>query len=229
MQRPITLPSSTLSAANKVDEKSQIQALDRTQPGLPMKKGRCGTLAGELPVVGQLELTHPMWLQAVSAPDALHRADADALHHLRYGGRCPVRRLCRWTSLRGGHETGCNLGFERRDTRRPRLVTQHARDTICHEALLPAPDSRLADNGIAHDLRGAAAVCRQQRDPRTPDVLLRGAFRSATIASSWLRSVALTSTLMPVRIRQTRISPISPESPIGLKCVVLAFGRPVVE
>ena len=27
-----------------IDEKSQIQALDRTQPGLPMKKGRCGTL-----------------------------------------------------------------------------------------------------------------------------------------------------------------------------------------
>jgi transposase len=26
-----------------VDEKSQIQALDRTQPGLPMKKGRCST------------------------------------------------------------------------------------------------------------------------------------------------------------------------------------------
>jgi transposase len=28
-----------------VDEKSQIQALDRTQPGLPMKKGRLGTMA----------------------------------------------------------------------------------------------------------------------------------------------------------------------------------------
>src|SRR5271154_351319 len=27
-----------------VDEKSQIQVLDRTQPGLPMKKGRCGTM-----------------------------------------------------------------------------------------------------------------------------------------------------------------------------------------
>lgn len=26
------------------DEKSQIQALDRTQPGLPLKKGRCGTM-----------------------------------------------------------------------------------------------------------------------------------------------------------------------------------------
>ena len=29
---------------SRVDEKSQIQALDRTQPGLPLKKGRCGTM-----------------------------------------------------------------------------------------------------------------------------------------------------------------------------------------
>src|SRR6516165_10500923 len=27
-----------------VDQKSQIQALQRTQPGLPLKKGRCGTM-----------------------------------------------------------------------------------------------------------------------------------------------------------------------------------------
>ena len=27
-----------------MDEKSQIQALDRTQPGLPLKRGRCGTM-----------------------------------------------------------------------------------------------------------------------------------------------------------------------------------------
>jgi hypothetical protein len=33
-------PAIVLSA----DEKSQIQALDRTHPGLPMKKGRCGTM-----------------------------------------------------------------------------------------------------------------------------------------------------------------------------------------
>jgi hypothetical protein len=30
-----------------VDEKSQIQALDRTQPGLPLMRGRCGTFAHE--------------------------------------------------------------------------------------------------------------------------------------------------------------------------------------
>jgi hypothetical protein len=27
-----------------IDEKSQIQALDRTQPGLPMKEGCCATM-----------------------------------------------------------------------------------------------------------------------------------------------------------------------------------------
>jgi hypothetical protein len=27
-----------------VDEKTQIQALDRRQPGLPLKKGRCDTM-----------------------------------------------------------------------------------------------------------------------------------------------------------------------------------------
>jgi hypothetical protein len=32
-----------------LDEKSQIQALDRTQPGLPMKKGRAGTMTRSVP------------------------------------------------------------------------------------------------------------------------------------------------------------------------------------
>jgi hypothetical protein len=31
-----------------IDEKSQIQALDRTQPGLPLKPGRCGTMTHDL-------------------------------------------------------------------------------------------------------------------------------------------------------------------------------------
>ena len=31
------------AAVFSFDEKSPIQVLDRTQPGLPMKKGRCGT------------------------------------------------------------------------------------------------------------------------------------------------------------------------------------------
>ena len=39
---PLNPPDKALALC--VDEKSQIQARDRTQPGLPMKKGRCGTL-----------------------------------------------------------------------------------------------------------------------------------------------------------------------------------------
>ena len=31
-----------------IDEKSQIQALDRSQPGLPMKPGKCGTMTHDL-------------------------------------------------------------------------------------------------------------------------------------------------------------------------------------
>jgi transposase len=39
-----------------VDEKSQIQALDRTQPGLPIKKGRCGTLTHDYKRTGTTTL-----------------------------------------------------------------------------------------------------------------------------------------------------------------------------
>jgi len=39
-----------------VDEKSQIQALDRTQPGLPMKKGRCGTMTHDYRRNGTVDL-----------------------------------------------------------------------------------------------------------------------------------------------------------------------------
>ena len=34
----------TRAVVLSIDEKSQIQALDRTQPGLPLKPGRCGTM-----------------------------------------------------------------------------------------------------------------------------------------------------------------------------------------
>jgi exodeoxyribonuclease V alpha subunit len=34
-----------------IDEKSQTQALDRIQPGLPMKPGKCGTMTREIQVL----------------------------------------------------------------------------------------------------------------------------------------------------------------------------------
>ena len=48
-----------------VDEKSQIQALDRTQPGLPLKKGRAGTMTHDYKRNGTTTLCIP--------PAAAHR------------------------------------------------------------------------------------------------------------------------------------------------------------
>lgn len=38
------MPTGRTAIVLSVDEKSQIQALERTQPGLPMKKARLGTI-----------------------------------------------------------------------------------------------------------------------------------------------------------------------------------------
>src|SRR6478609_8911811 len=78
-----------------VDEKSQIQALDRTQPGLPLKKGRCGTMTHDYKrhgtttlfaaldvatgkVIGQCmpRHRHQEWLRF------LRRIDAETAKHL---------------------------------------------------------------------------------------------------------------------------------------------------
>jgi hypothetical protein len=56
------------------DEKSQIQALNRTQPGLPMKRGRAGTVTHDYLRHGTTTL--------YAALNTLDR---------RYRGLCPVR------------------------------------------------------------------------------------------------------------------------------------------
>ena len=43
-----------------VDEKSQIEALDRTQPGLPMVPGRCGTMTHDYKRNGTTTLFAPL-------------------------------------------------------------------------------------------------------------------------------------------------------------------------
>jgi transposase len=78
------------------DEKSQIQALDRTQPGLPIKKGRCGTMThdykrnGTTTLFAALELAegkligtcmqrhrHQEWLKFLKLIDAQTPSDVD--------------------------------------------------------------------------------------------------------------------------------------------------------
>jgi transposase len=78
------------------DEKSQIQALDRTQPGLPIKKGRCGTMThdykrnGTTTLFAALELAegrligtcmqrhrHQEWLKFLALIDTQTPPDVD--------------------------------------------------------------------------------------------------------------------------------------------------------
>ena len=129
-------------------------------------------LGGELRVVRQFELARPVRLQAVFAPDALHRTDADAAH-LGHRSRSPMGRLARWLGQRPRCNVRRHLGRERRDARRTGLVAQQAANPVRHIALLPTPDRRLAGIGTSHDLCRAEALRRQQHDPCAPDVLLR--------------------------------------------------------
>jgi transposase len=58
------------------DEKSQIQALDRTQPGLPLKKGRCGTMTHDYRRNGTATLFAAMSIldgKVISMCDDRHR------------------------------------------------------------------------------------------------------------------------------------------------------------
>ena len=84
-----------------------------------------------------------------------------------------MRGLSRRINLGRGDDARRNIGFERRNARRPGLVAQQASDTVRHEAFLPAPDNSLADTGLPHDLGRAATVRCQQHDLSPPDMLLR--------------------------------------------------------
>ncbi len=56
-----------------VDEKSQIQALDRTQPGLPLKKGRCETMTHDYKRNGTASLFAALDLLDGTVTGVVHR------------------------------------------------------------------------------------------------------------------------------------------------------------
>src|ERR1700745_2417945 len=129
-------------------------------------------LVDEVGVVRELELPDTMRLQPVRAPDALHRAGADA-GLLRHYGSGPVRGLSWRIGLRECHHAGRNVRAERRNARGARLVAQQTLEALLHEAFLPAPDTGLGLAGPAHDLARAEPVRAQQDDLSPPDPLLR--------------------------------------------------------
>ena len=61
------------AAVFSFDEKSGIQALDRTQPGLPLKKGRCGTVTHDYKRHGTTTLFAAMNLASGEVVSQAHR------------------------------------------------------------------------------------------------------------------------------------------------------------
>ena len=113
-----------------VDEKSQIQALDRTQPGLPlMGKGRCGTMthdykrhgtttlfasagrrAGESSVRPLLRPTPASRVCAISSAACDHEFPGDTPLHLvmdNYATHTHPTVKPGWTDIRGSFRTLC--------------------------------------------------------------------------------------------------------------------------
>jgi hypothetical protein len=88
-----------------IDEKSQIQALDRTQPGLPLKRGKCATLThdykrhGTTTLFAVLSVLEGKVIGRFAAPSAsgvhpLHR-NRRAVRPGRQGDPRHPRQLCR--------------------------------------------------------------------------------------------------------------------------------------
>ena len=130
-------------------------------------------LVDERGVLGQLELPHPMRLEPMGAPDALHGRGADA-GCLRHRSARPVGGFGR-RRLHGQRDDALrDSGVEFRDAGGPRLVAQQPLEALRGEALLPAPDAGLGLAGLAHDRVRAEPFSAQQYDPGPPDVLLGG-------------------------------------------------------
>ena len=127
---------------------------------IDLKPDHIAQFVDELGIGGQLELPHPVRLQPVRSPDALHRTDADPglfCHH-----RCgPVRGFTGRLAQRQVDDAFGHFRTQRRNARPPRLVAQQAVKTLFHETLLPAPDAGLGLSGLAHDRVGAHAIGRQ--------------------------------------------------------------------
>lgn len=130
-------------------------------------------LVDEFRIVGELELPPAVGREAMCLPDAPDRAGADAGRLRHHVGR-PVRRFARRIGKRHCHHVRGDIGSERRNARRPRLVAQQPVAAFRGKALLPAPHAGLRLAGPAHDLDGADAVGGQKHDLGAPDMLLWG-------------------------------------------------------
>jgi len=145
--------------------------IDRQNDGvlrrIDIKADDIAQLGNELSVVRQLELPHTMRLQAMRAPDAPHRTDADP-NDLGDGRAGPMGCVRRRHSQGQAHDPLGDLGRQGRDAR----WAPTGRQCLRHQTALPAPNDGLSLPGSPHDLGGAVAISCQQDNSGPPDILL---------------------------------------------------------
>jgi hypothetical protein len=100
-------------------------------------------LGGKLRIVRQFERAHPVRLEAMRRPDALHAAMADP-GGFRHRPAGPVRRLARRLSERHLDHSLDRPRRQRRLARWAGGLMQQAVNAFGHKARLPAPNRRLA-------------------------------------------------------------------------------------
>lgn len=148
---PMTVPSSTLIAANRV-----------VVPSLFIE-GR---------IVGEFELPPAMRAETVGLPDRLNRRARDA-GDPGHGAHGPVCCLVRRRLLRPADDRSNTPRRDRRFAGRPGPVMKQTVDALMHEPLLPAPHTGFRLSGLGHDRRSAQTIVAQKDDTRPPDMLLR--------------------------------------------------------
>jgi hypothetical protein len=145
---------------------------DGVRRRIDIEANHVAQLVDELRIVRELELSNPMRLKTVGAPDALHRTDADLR---RPAIIAPVQCVAfdRGIGQCQSHDPFGYFRFQRLDARGPRLVAQKALKTFLGETFLPAPDTGLRLGRSPHDLV-AQPVSGEQDDLSPPDMLLWG-------------------------------------------------------
>lgn len=124
-------------------------------------------------VSGVSEGAHPMRLETVGAPDALHTADAHpaGCHH---DAAAPVRRLAGRLVKRHLNHALDHVRGQSGDARRARLVTQQPVHVLLLNSALPAMDGGQRHPDILSDGAVQTGAVAQQSDAGARHHLLRG-------------------------------------------------------
>ena len=190
-----------------VDEKSQIQALDRTQPGLPMKKGRAGTMTHDYKRHGTTTLFAALNVLdgTVIGRNMQRHRHQEFIRFLNTVESIWLRASCWYAAVRSTTTTATSINLKTADIlidgRRHRspsaqnLAADDAEvDRRARQAGHPRPDQRalpFARHAVPRPVRRAAAgdvAALHAAAGRQPQP--RGGERRARWSARWNRSAA---------------------------------------